>query len=74
MSQSPEDIKRWTAGRKATAVMDIIKAKTTPSELARSQANTTKPNATSQPDSHNRLSNFRGSTTRGSSWDRRPLI
>ncbi|RYG93419.1 MAG: DUF1153 domain-containing protein [Alphaproteobacteria bacterium] len=36
MCQSPEDIKRWTARRKATAVMDIIKAKTTPSELARS--------------------------------------
>lgn len=36
MSQSSEDIKRWTARRKATAVMDIIKGRTTASELARS--------------------------------------
>lgn len=34
MSQSPEDNKRWTACSKATAVMDIIKGKTTASELA----------------------------------------
>ena len=36
MSQSPEDIKRWTARRKAAAVIDIIKGKTTTAELARS--------------------------------------
>lgn len=36
MSESSEDIKRWTARRKATAVMDIIKGKTTAAELARS--------------------------------------
>lgn len=35
MSQEPDDIKRWTARRKAAAVMDIIKGKTTSSELAR---------------------------------------
>lgn len=36
MSDQPEDIKRWTARRKAAAVMDIIKGRTTASELARS--------------------------------------
>lgn len=36
MSDEPEDIKRWTARRKAAAVMDIIKGKTTAPELARS--------------------------------------
>jgi hypothetical protein len=36
MSQEPDDIKRWTARRKAAAVMDIIKSKTTAAELARS--------------------------------------
>jgi transposase-like protein len=35
MSQDPDDIKRWTARRKAAAVMDIIKGKTTAAELAR---------------------------------------
>jgi transposase-like protein len=35
MSQEPEDIKRWTARRKAAVVMDIIKGKTTAAELAR---------------------------------------
>ncbi len=36
MNPEPEDIKRWTARRKAAAVMDIIKGKTTVAELARS--------------------------------------
>ncbi len=36
MSQETDDIKRWTARRKAAAVMDIIKGKTTAAELARS--------------------------------------
>ena len=35
MSQQPEEIKRWTARRKATVVMDIIKGKTTAAEVAR---------------------------------------
>ena len=34
MSDPADDIKRWTARRKAAAVMDIIKGKTTASELA----------------------------------------
>jgi transposase-like protein len=36
MSDPADDIKRWTARRKAAAVMDIIKGKTTAPELARS--------------------------------------
>lgn len=36
MSEPIEDIKRWTARRKATAVMDMIKGRTTAVELARS--------------------------------------
>ena len=36
MSQRPEEVKRWTARRKATVVMDIIKGKTTTAEVARS--------------------------------------
>jgi transposase-like protein len=36
MSNESDDVKRWTARRKATAVMDILKGKTTASELARS--------------------------------------
>jgi transposase-like protein len=36
MNQPPEDIKRWTARRKAVAIMEIIKGKTTAAELARS--------------------------------------
>ena len=36
MNAESEDIKRWTARRKAAAVMDIIKGKTTAAELARS--------------------------------------
>lgn len=36
MSDPTDDIKRWTARRKAAAVMDIIKGKTTAAELARS--------------------------------------
>jgi len=35
MNPEPEDIKRWTARRKAAAVMDIIKGVTTAPELAR---------------------------------------
>ena len=35
-SDSDTDIKRWTARRKAAAVLDIIKGKTTAAELARS--------------------------------------
>ena len=36
MSDPTDDIKRWTARRKAAVVMDIIKGKTTAAELARS--------------------------------------
>jgi transposase-like protein len=36
MRDPNDDIKRWTARRKASAVMDIIKGKTTAAELARS--------------------------------------
>ena len=36
MSKEPEDIKRWTARRKATAVLDIIKGRSTATDLARS--------------------------------------
>ena len=36
MSDEPKEIKRWTARRKAEAVMDIIKGKTTTAEVARS--------------------------------------
>jgi len=36
MSPEPEDIKRWTARRKAAAVMEIIKGKTSSAALARS--------------------------------------
>src|SRR5215213_568533 len=36
MSQETDDIKRWTARRKAAAVMDILKGKTSATELARS--------------------------------------
>ncbi len=36
MSNESDDVKRWTARRKATAVMDILKGKTTAAELARS--------------------------------------
>ncbi len=35
MSEEPEEIKRWTARRKAAVVMDIIKGKTTTSDVAR---------------------------------------
>jgi len=35
MNMESDDIKRWTARRKASAVMDIIKGKTTAAELAR---------------------------------------
>ena len=36
MSESSEEIKRWTARRKATAVIDILKGKTSAAETARS--------------------------------------
>jgi transposase-like protein len=36
MSDPTDDIKRWTARRKAAVVMDILKGKTTAAELARS--------------------------------------
>lgn len=36
MNAEPEDVKRWTARRKAAVVLDIIKGKTTASEVARS--------------------------------------
>jgi transposase-like protein len=36
MNQPSEDIKRWTARRKAAAIMEIIKGNTTAAELARS--------------------------------------
>ena len=35
MSDEPEEIKRWTARRKAAVVMDIIKGKTTSADVAR---------------------------------------
>jgi transposase-like protein len=35
MNPEPKDIKRWTARRKAAVVMDIIKGKTTTTEVAR---------------------------------------
>lgn len=35
MSEQPEEIKRWTARRKATVVMEIIKGNTTAAEVAR---------------------------------------
>lgn len=36
MSEDAQDIKRWTARRKASVVMEIIKGQTTASEVARS--------------------------------------
>lgn len=35
-SDSNDDIKRWTARRKAAVVLDIVKGKTTAAEVARS--------------------------------------
>lgn len=35
MNDESDEIKRWTARRKASVVMDIIKGKTTAAELAR---------------------------------------
>jgi transposase-like protein len=32
---APDDIQRWTAGRKSAVVMDLIKGKTTSAEVAR---------------------------------------
>ena len=40
MSQETDDIKRWTARRKAAAVMDIIKGETTAAEPARTHDHT----------------------------------
>ena len=36
MSDAPEEIKRWTARRKAAVVLEIIKGNTTAAEVARS--------------------------------------
>ena len=36
MSEGSDEVKRWTARRKATVVLDIIKGKTTAAETARS--------------------------------------
>ena len=36
MNTQNEDIKRWTARRKAEVVLDVIKGKTTSAEVARS--------------------------------------
>jgi transposase-like protein len=36
MNEEQDEIKRWTARRKAAVVMDIIKGKTTATEVARS--------------------------------------
>jgi transposase-like protein len=36
MSEGFDEVKRWTARRKAAVVLDIIKGKTTASETARS--------------------------------------
>lgn len=36
MNELSEDVKRWTARRKAAAVIDILKGRTTAAELARS--------------------------------------
>ena len=36
MNEQMDDIKRWTARRKAAVVIDIIKGKTTAAEVARS--------------------------------------
>ena len=35
MNEPQDDVKRWTARRKAAAVVDILKGKTTAAELAR---------------------------------------
>lgn len=35
MNDEQNEVKRWTARRKATVVMDMMKGKTTPTELAR---------------------------------------
>ena len=38
MNDPQDDVKRWTARRKAAAVVDILKGKTTAAELARTHA------------------------------------
>jgi transposase-like protein len=35
VSPVPDDIQRWTAGRKSAVVLDLIKGRTTPAEVAR---------------------------------------
>lgn len=35
VSAVPDDIQRWTAGRKAAVVLDLIKGKSTPADVAR---------------------------------------
>jgi len=36
MNEEPDEIKRWTARRKAAVALDIIKGKTTATEVTRS--------------------------------------
>ena len=38
MSEGSDEVKRWTARRKAAVVLDIIKGKTTAAETARSSS------------------------------------
>jgi transposase-like protein len=38
VSSVPDDIQRWTAGRKAAVVLDLIKGKSTPADVARQHA------------------------------------
>jgi transposase-like protein len=40
-AETPDDFQRWTAKRKAAVVMEIIKGKTTPADVARKQGNVT---------------------------------
>jgi transposase-like protein len=35
VSSVPDDIQRWTAGRKAAVVLDLIKGESTPADIAR---------------------------------------
>ncbi len=35
VSPVPDEIQRWTAGRKAAVVLDLIKGKSTPADIAR---------------------------------------
>lgn len=40
-SDRPDEIQRWTAKRKAAVVLDIVKGKTTPADVARKHGNVT---------------------------------